>query len=349
MDTSKISLLSADTVELHYWFNDKSHTMDAVVQNKCEKELLSIINEVAKQFDIEIDILTEPLANGGIRRWFKLFLKNKNAKVSFYTALITAFATCALFTPIGTTLSEIGKQVIEQLFNDDERAELEKEILKENIENTQEDTNLKILEQAKLKEEIQNLKLDAEIKMRKIEQNTVIPKRKSNFYSTLQQYKKIDKISIITENDSKDTVHTITIDRTVFNDYILTSDDLPAIQNEHAIIEIISPVLKKGDYKWKGIYNGEILNFNMKSNEFKTLVQTGKIEFKNGTSIDCLLEIERKIDNEGHEIPVGLNIIRVNNYFVNDTPIETPEGKRHRQKEEADKSQLNLNFEEYDK
>lgn len=36
------------------------------------------------------------------------------------------------------------------------------------------------------------------------------------------------------------------------------------------------------------------------------------------------------------------DVLRVNNYFENDKPIETPEGKYHRQKKEAEKNQLNL-------
>lgn len=82
----------------------------------------------------------------------------------------------------------------------------------------------------------------------------------------------------------------------------------------------------------------------MKSNEFKTLVQTGKIEFKNGSSINCLLEVRKKINNEGVEQIAGYDIVRVNNYFENDKPIETPEGKQHRQKEEANKQQVKMNF-----
>jgi hypothetical protein len=80
MKTSQISLLNANTLELHYWFNDQTHTMDAFVQNKCEHELLAIINEIAKVFDVEITVETEPLANGGIKRWFKLLLKKDKNK-----------------------------------------------------------------------------------------------------------------------------------------------------------------------------------------------------------------------------------------------------------------------------
>ena len=53
-------------------------------------------------------------------------------------------------------------------------------------------------------------------------------------------------------------------------------------------------VLKKGKYKWSGIYNGEVIQFTMKSNEFKTLVQTGQIVFKNGSSINCHLLTHKK-------------------------------------------------------
>lgn len=42
---SSISILDANTIEIHYWLNDGSHTMDAYVFNKCEYELLGIIKE----------------------------------------------------------------------------------------------------------------------------------------------------------------------------------------------------------------------------------------------------------------------------------------------------------------
>lgn len=34
------AVLNWNTIELHYWFNDDSHTMNAVVLNKCEYEFL---------------------------------------------------------------------------------------------------------------------------------------------------------------------------------------------------------------------------------------------------------------------------------------------------------------------
>jgi hypothetical protein len=175
--------------------------------------------------------------------------------------------------------------------------------------------------------------------------STVIKKKRSNFYEALEKYPKVNKFSIQTKNYSEKFVsEEFFIIRNNFKEFILISDDLKKEEIDNAIIEIITPVLKKGKYRWIGIYNGEPVSFNMKSNEFKTLVQTGKIEFKNGSSINCLIEIRKKINNEGVEQIAGYDIVRVNNYFENDKPIETPEGKQHRQKQEADKQQLKINL-----
>lgn len=69
-----------------------------------------------------------------------------------------------------------------------------------------------------------------------------------------------------------------------------------------------------------------------------------KIEFKNGSSMDCVLEIGNELDNEGNKKITAYNILRVNNYFDNDKPIETPEGKLHRQKLEANRTQFKMDI-----
>ena len=72
--------VSGTSVELHYWFSDKLHWMDAVVQNKCEAELLSIIKTIATELGLSINIETEPIGEGGIKRWFKIVNKRANRK-----------------------------------------------------------------------------------------------------------------------------------------------------------------------------------------------------------------------------------------------------------------------------
>lgn len=322
MEQQTTPVLKANSLELHYWFNDNSHTMNAFIQNKCEFEFLGIINEIANTLGTEIVIETEPFGDGGLIRWFKIKTKLDEKSSVLKVAIITAIVTGVLVTPINTALSKGTEVLIEKIFEDEAK------------------TN-RTTEKEKL--ELEELKLNVELKRQLLHKNMVISKKKSNFYEVLDKYPKVTQVSIaIQGKDKKRVSEENFVRKEKFKEFILVSDKLEPDYVDNAIIEIISPVLKKGDYKWRGIYNGETVSFTMKSNEFKTLVQTGKIEFKNGSSINCLLKIDKKINNEGIEQISSYTIKRVNNYFENETPIETPEGKIHRQKIEADESQYGM-------
>jgi len=308
----------SNTLEIHYYFNDQSHSMNANVQNRCEYEVLGIIQEVSRLFAVDITIETEPIANGGLKKWLKVVNKGENKSATISTAVIVAFLTVLLTTPI----AKVTEKLIDKVFEDTEFLEGERE---------------------KQKLEIEELKRNALKDAQEIENNTLIKKKKSNFYETLEKYPKVEKVSYSITDDEKTTiVEEKFVTKQEFKKYILVSDDLEPLEIEEAEIEIISPVLKKGKYKWTGYYKGEPISFYMKSNEFKTLVQTGQIEFKNGSSINCFLNIRKKVNNEGIETIVGYDVIRVNSYYQNEKPIETSEGKKHRRKKEADDSQFDL-------
>jgi len=100
--------------------------------------------------------------------------------------------------------------------------------------------------------------------------------------------------------------------------------------------------IKKGPYKWTGIYQHESIPFSMKPNEFKELVQKGEIEFKNGSTINCLLQINKKIGNEGEIKITTYEVSRVDSYYINDVQTETSEEKKHRKLKEAEKQMLKL-------
>ena len=70
------SIFQANTIELHYWMDDNSHIIDANIQNKCERELLDILDSIAGQWGLSVTIETMPLANGGVIRWFRLKAKS---------------------------------------------------------------------------------------------------------------------------------------------------------------------------------------------------------------------------------------------------------------------------------
>ena len=315
-------ILNKNTIELHYWFNDDSHTMNAIVFNKCEYEFLGIVKEIAQKLKIELDVETEPLQEGGLRSWFKFSSKDKNTlKVGVMLYLVTN----VFGTPLTTTIEELTRMAIQSVFESEEV-----KLLKEQKQI------------AELKYDIAKIEAETEKLAQSIDEN-IVKKKRSNYYESLSTYNKIKKVSVsITDSTKSNSYYQKEVNKNEFSNYIMTSDDTEPDNDENAIIEIISPVLKKGKYKWTGIYNGDAITFKMKSNEFKTLVQTGQIQFKNGSSIDCHLVTNKKINAEGEVYVSSYEVVLVNNYFENDKPVETPEGRRKRQKLEAELQQLNL-------
>ena len=316
------SVLNWNTIELHYWFNDDSHTMNAVVFNKCEYEFLGIAKEIAQKLKVDLEIETEPLAEGGLRSWFKFKAKDKDAiKVGVILYIITTL----LGTPLTTTIEELTRMAIQSVFESTEVKQLKEQ-----------------KEIADLKLDIARIEAETKRLSRSIDEN-VVKKKRSNYYENISTCKKIKKVTIDLTDDLKKNIY---LEREVikadFPNYIMTSDDLEPDNDENAVIEIISPVLKKGKYKWSGIYKGEVIQFTMKSNEFKTLVQIGQVIFKNGSSINCHLLTHKKVNAEGDVKITGYEVVLVNHYFENDKPIETPEGKRYRQIREAESNQLTL-------
>lgn len=325
-------------IELHYWLKDNSHIMNAFVLNKCEWELLHLLKEVATIENVDLKIEAEAISEGGIIQWLHIkyeSLKNSSIGPIAFGALITLF------------LTDIPKMCIEELFEFlDKNTEMEQLLIEEKkieIEGKKLDNDIKRMELNKLKIENAQILKDT---LDRISSDTKVQKRVSNFYEELLKEEKVDSIVINNYEYETNTLNsTVEIKREDFTKYILVSNELEPIIDENAIIEIISPVLKKGKYYWRGIYNGEVLNFKMGSNEFKTKVQLGEIEFKNGTNIKCVLEKKRRINNNGEEIISSYNIIKVLEIYNQTVVTETDEGRLYRRKKEVEDSQLDFSFE----
>lgn len=312
---------NAGYIELHFLTEDGSHTVNADTLNKCVYEYLGIIHEISSKFRIDIYVEAEALSGGGIRSWLKI---NLPTMAEFKKAMILQILVYIVTSPMTTTCSTVVNHYVEQLFTPSEIAKLQKEKGKAQLE----------YELAWYQNESR--------KLADTVNNELLAKKTSNFYTAAKDCSKISAIEVASTTPQKETIERKKINRAEFDRFILDSNDLEPKEDDEAIIEIVSPVLKKGKYKWSGIYNNEVIQFSVTSNEFKTLVQTGEISFKNGTSIKCQLIIKRKLDSEGNEKIVGYEVPFVEATFENDKPVETPEGTRRRQQKEADKLQLSL-------
>ena len=172
-----------------------------------------------------------------------------------------------------------------------------------------------------------------------------LDKQKSNFFKKLSNQKNIKKIEISgTNKELAEKRLSFEIPRSDFEDYYLDSDDLKSIIDNKAEIEVISPVLKNGNYTWRGIYIKENLSheYTMKDKDFKKKVIEESLSFQNGTRLECELEICRKLDDNGDEFNSGYKINKVFNQYVGDAVTEMPSGKKRRQKAEMEKNQPSL-------
>lgn len=310
----------ANKLELHYYFDDSddSHTMNAFVRNRCEFELLQIYTELQKELELDVKVETEAFEEGGLTELWTLLAENAVQ----ITLLLTALAQALSRVPL-------------------RKSKLEKKDLELSIEERK--LNIKSLKR-ELKEKkpeqitIQNLNLI-------IDSNPKILKHLSNYYKQLYNYPKVKKISTTKLSVNKEKIEEPRfISRTDFDKFVLESDELESEIDENATIEIISPVLKKGKYKWKGVYSkiGEAVDFYMKDKIFKQSVVAEGIEFKNGTFIDCILEKSRKINEVGEIYTSAYSVLTVLKKHYENTVIETPQGKKYRKEKEAEKQQLKL-------
>lgn len=150
------------------------------------------------------------------------------------------------------------------------------------------------LENKKLELEILKLKKEsAGIDENQLEQKLARPI--SNYYAKIEKYEKIRAVGFGNEVNNEYVVQ-----RDEFRNFILIDDKEEEVDDD-ANIEIISPVLKEGRYKWRGIYKNESIDFSMGDSKFKNDIIDGRYDFGNGSFINCQLFITKTYDEFGNE------------------------------------------------
>lgn len=309
---------SASKLELHYYFNDNSHSMDAYIRNNCETHLLGLIQEITTTLDIEVQIDSEALREGGIKNTWKFIGKN-SGQLSVVIALIALVLQ------------------LYQLYSSEDEMDIE---LKElsiqekrlNIEKLKSELNLGKIKNQTIEETASSLNNDFKVLT-----------KKSNFFKQLDRSEKITKLGITSLDINNEPVsEEKIIHKNDFYKYILSTNKLPDQIIEDAEIEIISPVLREGKYQWKGIYNNQSIGFSMLDNEFKSDVLARKVSFQNGSRIKCELKISQELDESGEVVIKGYSVNVVIENFVGEVSQETPQGKRHKHNKKQYAAQIEL-------
>lgn len=300
-------IAKSNKLQVHYYFFDDSHSIDAVVRNECEKELLNIYSEIATSLHFKLAIESEPPEEGGFSEFWKFLGDN-------YIQITLLVSVAALI---------ISRKPVEN-----------KRLTKAQIENLELDSELKRRELQELKlKSLKESDIDGALISRVVDLlmlNYKIVWRRSNFYKKLSRYNKITKFSAQRFLDDKAVGSSREVHKRSFTNFVLYSDNLPEIEIEGAVIDLISPVLKSGNFLWKGFYQSQIISFEMHDNSFKGMVQHGEIKFTNNASISTIMKQSRKIDENGLIKVAKTKVLLVIEYKVDGTTYLTEQGRDYR-------------------
>ena len=278
----------AEYFGLHYYLQYGSHSMDALVRNKCEREVLAVLFEVSRQLNVPLSLETYAHSEGGLKELWKAIGKNSTQLTLVLAVIVLLFSRFPMVDP---ELTELEKEAIRLEI---EKKQLEIENLKADSPRTQERTL-----QA------------AEAVAQALQSNPKIAVRRSNYYKLLIEYHKVDCVGYKSSPTMLNDLSELIVKRQDFSRFILGTDKLPVEVDENALIEIVAPVLAEGNYHWRGFYLGKPISFVMLDAGFKASIIAKQIHFQNGTKLQCVLNIYRKFDEMGEVSITGYSVVTV--------------------------------------
>ncbi len=324
-------------LELHYYFNDEAvHSMNAVLRNDNERDLLAIAKEISQAFGLEVEIESEALKEGGLRSLFR-FKLTPGQKVTLAAAMIGAVAVI-----VGAILSRPPAE-------DNRLTELKIKQLEITNDGALLENERKRLELRKLREQLEgNLSeagfhdtIKAAVEICSEDYKVIV--HRSNFYKRLLLYPRVNQVSTTVTNTSNVVLEKEkVVERHDFKEFILKSDRLRPNVDEEAVIEIISPVLKEGNFQWKGFYRNDAITFHMKDEAYKNGVVNKLVEFSNGYAIKCVLVQERKLDAVGVVTVVSNTVTVVLEEITIQFTSKTSQGERYLRNKKDSDSQLEI-------
>lgn len=299
MDTDREN----NSYELHYELADENcYIMNAEVESASTVTFLKAINYISNAVGVRLNIETTSLNQGSLIRYFRIVIEEKDEQ-GWLLYLIMILMKYSLFEKNAEHFNTIFDSLTEE----------EKEQLKS------------ILGQKHITEK----------KLKSIPSDYAVIRYKANFFKKISSDKGIKSVTIGLGNDfSFDKNKGNRISSQDFKQYIIELAPEEITINE-AIVYIVSPVLIKGQKnKWKGIFEGESITFDLRSNEFKVKSQNGDVDFRSGSNIVCTLKYKKTIDEEGKEHKTDYRVTFVSKHGVDNNYEETLEGKKKRIEDE---------------
>lgn len=307
-------MVAMNKFETHYFLRDEQHSMNAVMRNKCEAELLAVVYELIEIFELDITLNAEALQEGGLRQLWSSCGKHAGP-AGFIISVLTFIVTCAGLP-------------------DRELVELQKENLR--------------LQNEQIKQDGGKVDVDAfQSYLETAFKNPKVAVRRSNFYRELNDNPEVTDVGFSILDERQEIVgDEIVVPKSRFMGFILETNKLPVEIDENAEIEIVAPVLRESKAQWKGIYKGEIIGFYMDDPAYRRDVLDKKVSFKNGNAIVCVLNIHKELNEVGDEIVKKYSVATVLDRIESGSSVETISGKIYRHEKRLKNAQADL-FDHY--
>ena len=291
-------------LEFHYEFYDDSiHVMDARSFNFCELQLLKAIEELQKYVgEAKIEVGIEKRAEGSLIETIILTLENLSESKAFI-ALLTAFLTY-FFTKKRSKLEDANKRL---------------EIL----------------------DKIKKADLTKEEALALIGKDPILKKLISSYYNRLAEQNEVKSVAVKGKYEDVQFANA-SIESVDFKTHIVEEREAKQVYMG-TTLGVCSPVLISGHgKKWKGIFNGKVIEFAVEDKSFLQQVYHNDFKFGSTTTLKCDLVEKTKVLNDNFKEIIGeptYAVIKVDE--VNDNEHFQRFTKRYR-KQEADARQLDL-------
>jgi hypothetical protein len=325
----------SEDMVVHYYLQDDKHSMDAYVRNRAEGELLGMIRHILLQLNLDVKVEAGARREGGLIDTLVLIANNP-------ALLVTAGVGAAAL------LAQIISIIVTVVYARDKGLDANtRQLLDLNIEEKKLAIEEKKLAIEKARAELLKANPDP-IVIRNvlpvIEQDSKTVALRSNFFKVLISTNEIRAIGMGPKLKHGEAAERI-VKRDEFRTYVRHSDKLPTVVHHDAAIEIVAPVIGKGKFQWRGIWQGQPITFSMRDPAYRAMVQRGQEVFRTGDAIKCELNVERKIDIVGDEIVTGHVVTTVIAKIEGTKEIVTAKGKQLRfEKEHGPQNQAQLNL-----
>lgn len=286
--------------KVHYHLNGGAHRMDALVRNRAEGELLALLKEVGAVLGLPVHVETHAYGEGGLIEYLNLIFQNKE-QIAFAMALLAPLLGAPIYfdkikqSKQQTALNELNLKKLRLEIQEKEAAAAERE--------------------GKKPKEAKNEALPLETMPTAYEfaqallSRKKIARRRSNYYEILLIDSKIDAVGFVPSH-RKDAVESM-VSRGDFASFVIARSDLEPLVYERIPLEIVSPVLRSGAIKWRGIFEKKVVSFELQDHAFRSEVVSQNVQFQNGTTLICDFEVHQREDDTGDIEIAGYAVTKV--------------------------------------